>query len=146
MKKLILHFSFDRLKRVNVDDSVSILAIEEFFRSTDTPAYEALEVHTSSDPVFDYMAHSPYYKAYFKGNNLKMVIGDSWITLSLKNQELGEVQGVNATPIKNTFRVQDVDAVDASYEADVSVLQKLLILENKKEFSENIYEIAREME
>jgi RHS repeat-associated protein len=136
-------FSLDRLNRMYVDDSIPVYAVEEFYGSTEAPTYEALEIHESSDPAFDYVAHSPYYKAYFKDSDLKVVVGDSWITLSLKNQELGDVQGVSSTPTENTLGVQDVfDSVDVSYEVDTSVLQELLILESKKEFTEIIYEIA----
>jgi RHS repeat-associated protein len=142
-EKIIFDFSFDALKRMYTDDSLPLYAVEEFYGSTDTPTYEALEVHASSDPAFDYMAHSPYYTAFFKGSDLKVVIGGRWIMLSLQDQELGEVQGVSDSPVDNTLGVQDVfDAVDVSYEVDTSVLQELLILESKKEFSEIIYDIA----
>jgi len=142
-EKITFDFSLNRLKRMNVNDSKPVYAVEEFYGSTDTPAYEALKVHTSSDPAFDYMAHSPYYTAFFKGSDLKVTIGDSWITLSLKDQELGDVAGESSTPVDNTLGVQDVfDAVDVSYTVDTSVLQELLILKNKKEFSEIIYDIA----
>jgi hypothetical protein len=136
-------FSLNQLNRMYMNDSMPVYAVEEFYGSTEAPEYEALEVHASSDPAFDYMAHSPYYTAFFKGSDLKVVIGDSWITLSLQNQELGEVAGESSTPAENTLGVQDVfDSVDVSYEVDTSVLQELLILESKKEFSEIIYDIA----
>jgi len=136
-------FSLDRLNRMYVDDSIPVYAVEEFYGSTEAPTYEALEIHESSDHAFDYVAHSPYYKAYFKGSDLKVVVGNSWITLSLKDQELGDVQGVSSTPTENTLGVEDVfDSVDVSYEVDTSVLQELVILESKKEFTEIIYDIA----
>ena len=142
-EKIIFDFSLNTLKRMYTDDSLPVYAVEEFYGSTDTPVYEALEVHASSDPAFDYMAHSPYYTAFFKGSDLKVTIGDSWITLSLKDQELGDVQGVSATPVDNTLGVQDVfDSVDVSYEVDTSKLEELLILESKKEVTEIIYDIA----
>jgi hypothetical protein len=57
-----------------VDDSIPEYAVDEFYGSTEAPTYEALEIHESSDPAFDYVAHSPYYKAYFKGSDLKVVV------------------------------------------------------------------------
>jgi len=138
-------FSFNRLNRMYFNDSTVVSAIEEFYGSTETPEHEALEVHASSDPAFDYMAHSPYYKVFFKGSEMKVVVGESWITLSLLDQELGEVAGQGRTPAENAFTVQDVfGSVDLSYEVTTSQLQEMLILETKKEFAEIIYEITWE--
>ena len=137
-------FSFNRLNRMYFNDSSVVSAIEEFYGSTETPEHEALEVHASSDPAFEYMAHSPYYKVFFKGSEMKVVVGDSWISLSLLDQELGEVAGQSRTPTENACTVQDIfEDVDLSYEVTTSRLQEMLILESKKEL---IYEVVNKSE
>jgi RHS repeat-associated protein len=136
-------FSFDRQNRMYLNDNTLLQAVEEFYGSTEAPAYEALEIHASIDPSFEYMAHSPYYTAYFKGGNMKLAVGDHWIALSLEDQELGTVQHISSTPVGNVLSVQDVfDSVNVSYTADSSVLQGMIILESEKEVTEIIYEIA----
>jgi hypothetical protein len=84
--------SLNQLNRIYSDDSIPVYAGEEFYGSIEASEYEELEVHVSSDPTFGYMVHSPYYKAYFKGSDMKVVVSDSWIIFSLKDKESGEVQ------------------------------------------------------
>ena len=78
----VLDQSFDRLRRFVLNDAVA--GSGEYYRFTDVPEYRALEyqgleIRPSNDPQFEYIAHSPYYKVFFKGKTVKMVVGGAWI-------------------------------------------------------------------
>ena len=70
--EVILDQSFDRLRRFTLHDAV--IGSKEYYGFTETLEYEALvsqglEIRPSNDPQFEYMAHSPYYKVHFKGED-----------------------------------------------------------------------------
>jgi hypothetical protein len=73
----MVDYSFDRLRRFTLDDGIT--GLKELYGVTKVPEYGALEIHTSDDPQFEYTAHSPYYKVFFKGETVRMAVKDAWI-------------------------------------------------------------------
>jgi len=146
----IIDYSFDRLRYLTLDDAVTEL--KEFHGFTKIPEYGALEIHTSDDPQFEYTAHSPYYKAYFKKKTVKMVVKDAWVQFEL-GEELGtnikseskKQENAELVPIveKNSLSIADVyESVDLCYEADTSLLREVLTLKEWKEFERLIQKIS----
>jgi hypothetical protein len=70
-----------KLQHFALQDAVP--AFEEQYGYTAVPNHQPLEVHASDDPAFEYMAHTPYYKVYFKGNIVHVHVGDAWIEFEL---------------------------------------------------------------
>jgi len=142
-EQLMLDQSFDRLRHFALNDAVS--GTEEYYGHTETPMYQPLEIHASSDSRFDYMAASPYYKVYFKGTTVRMSVGDTWIEFEfeVQKQKLGEVGRAKAVAQQNSLSVSDVfESVDLSYNVDTSLLSETLTLRESKEFERLIQRIS----
>ncbi|MBU7046372.1 MAG: hypothetical protein HXS54_08025, partial [Theionarchaea archaeon] len=84
--------SFDQLRHFTLQDGIP--ALEEYYRYgvTDSPTQHVLEIQASDDSNFEYMARSPYYKIYFKGSKVRMIVQDAWVEFELVNQDLGDIQ------------------------------------------------------
>jgi hypothetical protein len=81
---MIFDFSLDKSRHFSLSgEAAAYSGSEENYGNTPVPEYQALEVHASDDPNFDYMAHSPYYKVFFKGKKVRMSVGDYWIEFRL---------------------------------------------------------------
>jgi len=147
----VLDQPFDRLRHFSLQDAVPVL--EENYGFTAAPEYQPLEVHASDDPLFDYMAASPYYKVYFKGRTLKMCVQNAWIAFELtekleteKNEEPKE-KLITAEPSidQNLFSVSNVfENVDLLYEVDTSLLTEALVLKEWKQFERIILKVSWE--
>jgi len=123
----------------------AIPAIEEHYGYTAAPEHQPLQIHTSDDPLFEYMAHSPYYKVYFKGTSMKLSVQDAWIALELPEQGLGEVQNVKSAVDVSSFSVCDVfESVDLSYTVNTSLLTETVTLRESKQFERLILKILWE--
>jgi len=146
----IIDYSFDRLRYLTLDDAVT--GSKEFYGVTKVPEYGALKIHASDDPQFEYTAHSPYYKVFFKGKTIKMVVKDAWIQF-----ELGDELGVDTVPGQknpgntelisvvesNSLSVSEVfESVDLQYEVDTSLLTETLTLKELKEFDTVVQKIS----
>jgi RHS repeat-associated protein len=130
---------------------------QEFYGYTPVPAYDALEIHTSDNPAFWYMAVSPYYKVYFKGNTVRMCVQNAWIEYeldhlkALEKEQEGSQTSIE-TPRKpdvkesivnqNTLSVSNVfESVGVSYKVDTSLLTEKLVLRNPKQVTSVIQKI-----
>ena len=150
---VVADYSFDRLRHFALGDAVT--GSKENYGFTEVPEYEALEIHASDDPDFEYMAHSPYYKVYFKWKIVKMVVGDAWIEfelteamkttectdcesnkISAKNTTLESIVGQNSLSVSEVF-----ESVDLSYKVDTSLLSEKLTLREPKQFETIIQKI-----
>jgi len=148
---------FDRLRRFSLQDAVT--DSREFYGFTGTAGdqglgYQGLEIRPSNDSQFEYVAHSPYYKVYFKGKTVRMVVKDAWIQFEL-GEELGtdtkseskKQENTELTSIveNNSLSIADVfESVDLSYEADTSLLTEVLTLKELKEFEMLIQKVSWE--
>jgi RHS repeat-associated protein len=135
--------SFDQLRHVTLQDGIP--ALEEYYRYgvTDSPTQHVLEIQTSDDSNFDYMARSPYYKIYFKGSKVRMIVQDAWVEFELVNQDLGDIQSGEQVRNENTLSISDVFvSVDLFYEVESSLLKETLILEELKLVERVIQEIS----
>ncbi|KYK30358.1 MAG: hypothetical protein AYK19_18425 [Theionarchaea archaeon DG-70-1] len=140
-EQIIVNQSLDRLRHYALQDAVP--ALEEYYGYTVTPEYQPLEIHTSDDPLFEYMAVSPYYKVYFKGTTVRMSVRDAWIELELGNQKLGEILNAESTIDQNSLSVSDVfELVDLSYELESSLLTENVILKEWKQIDRVIQRIS----
>jgi RHS repeat-associated protein len=120
-----------------------IYGIEENYGYTESPSHEPLEVHSSSNQDYEYMADSPYYTVFFNGQTMRMEIGDAWIELELVESDSEEVQTGESTSEDNELSVSGVfDSVDMEYEVDTSLLTENLVLSEFKECERFIYEIS----
>ncbi|MGC1123219.1 MAG: RHS repeat-associated core domain-containing protein [Candidatus Methanofastidiosia archaeon] len=110
---------------------------------TEPPSIEPLEVHSSSNRDYQYMADSPYYTVFFNGPTMRMEIGEAWIELELVENDSEEVQTGESTSSDNELSVSDVlDSVDMEYEVDTSLLTGNLVLSEFKECERFVYEIS----
>jgi hypothetical protein len=114
----------------------------EYYGYTEEPDRPPLEIVDSDVPDFEYMAVTPYYKVFFKGTSVKMVVQDAWIAFSLVEQELGKVNTTlmaeqNVLSVLNVF-----DSVDLSYEVDTSLLTEVMTLQESKEVDRVIQEVS----
>jgi hypothetical protein len=81
-------YEADRIGKCMLQDGVAVS--KESYGRTEVPQYEPLEIH--SDGKSGLTAASPYYKVFFAEGKAKMVIGDAWIEIGLKNSDMGEVK------------------------------------------------------
>ncbi|MBU7030005.1 MAG: RHS repeat protein, partial [Theionarchaea archaeon] len=133
--------SFDRLRHVALNDAVS--GAEEYYGFTETPEYQPLEIHQSDDPLFDYMAVSPYYKVYFKGTIVKMSAQKAWIAFGLTEKGLGEILRTVPSVEQNSLVISEVfESVDISYEVESSVLREAVTLREPKQIERFIQKIS----
>ena len=151
---IVLDQSFDRLRRFALNDATT--GSEEYYGFTETPEYEALEIHASDDPRFEYMAHSPYYKVFFKGRVMRVTVGDRWIECELaeamkttecidcdSSKQNSENKALESKVEQNSLSVSDVfESVDLSYETDASLLTEMLILKAPKQFEAVVQKIS----
>jgi RHS repeat-associated protein len=134
----VTDLSLDRSKNFALQDAMT--GNQESFGHTNPPAYQALEIHASDDNSYDYMAHSPYYKVYFKGNTARMKVKDSWIEfevtqLSGKGLKLERKQGITPNVNQNSFSVVELfDSVDLTYKAETSFLIESLTIKENQQF------------
>ena len=152
---IIFDFSLDKSRHFSLSgEGAAYSGSEENYGNTPVPEYEALEVHASDDPNFDYMAHSPYYKVFFKGKKVRMSVGDYWIEFGLgkeaealynpsKSEEKSKDSESKSTIDQNSLSVSDVfESVDLSYKVDTSLLTEVLTLKEWKDFERIIQEIS----
>ena len=140
-EQIIVNQSLDRLRHYALQDAVPVL--EEHYGYTVTPEYQPLEIHASDDPLFEHMAVSPYYKVYFKGTTVRMVVKDSWINLELGNQELGDILNAESVIDQNSLSIPNVfESVDLSYELESSLLTENVILKEWKQIDRVIQRIS----
>jgi hypothetical protein len=89
------------------------------------------------------MARSPYYKIYFKGSKVRMIVQDAWVEFELVNQDFGDIQSGEQVKNENTLSISDVFAsVDLFYEVESSLLKETLILEESKLVERVVQEIS----
>jgi len=140
-EQIIVNQSLDKLRHYALQDAVPVL--EEHYGYTATPEYQPLEIHASDNPLFEYMAVSPYYKVYFKGTTVRMAVKDAWIELELGNQKLGEILNVESVIDQNSLSVSDVfESVDLSYELESSLLTENVILKEWKQIDRVIQRVS----
>ena len=63
------------------------------------------------------MAATPYYKAFFKGKKVKMVVQEAWITFSLVDQGVGKV---NTTLMAEQYQ-ESVSIADIKEKFPISI-------------------------
>ena len=140
-EQIIVNQSLDRLRHYALQDAAPVL--EEHYGYTVTPEYQPLEIHASDDPLFEHMAVSPYYKVYFKGTTVRMVVKDSWINLELGNQELGDILNAESVIDQNSLSIPNVfESVDLSYKLESSLLTENVILSKWKQIDRVIQRIS----
>ena len=128
-----IDLSFDRVRNFTLNDGLrfSESAVESEY--TETPVDTFIAVRESSDPEFEYMAASPYYKVFFKETLMRMNVQDAWVELQLPEQNLGETQNVTAVPEENSLTVSNVfESVDLSFTMESSLLAEAIILKELK--------------
>ena len=139
-------FSLDELNHFQLEkEALSYTKSEENYGDTPAPDHKALEVYESEDPDFEYMAHSPYYKIFFKGGRARILIKDSWIEFELMDQQLGKqnLQAIHRE--QNTVRVSNIfDDVDLFYGMDTSTITETLTLKDQKHFDRIFYTVSWE--
>jgi RHS repeat-associated protein len=134
--------SFDRITRFALNDAA---AAEEYYGYTELPVGQPLEIRTSDDPHFEYMAHSPYYTVFFKGTTVRMVVEGKWVECTVTQQELGDVQRADYTVEQNVLSAFDVfESVDVSYTVESSLLREAFILRKAKSFERVVQGISWE--
>ncbi|MBU7036333.1 MAG: RHS repeat protein [Theionarchaea archaeon] len=140
-EEIVFGSSLDRLRHVTLQDGV--YGIEENYGYTESPSHEPLQVHSSSNQDYEYMANSPYYTAFFDGQTMRMEIGETWIELELVESDSGEVQAEESDSEDNTLSVSGVfSSVDMEYEVDTSLLTERLVLSEFIKSEWFIYEIS----
>jgi RHS repeat-associated protein len=123
--------SFDKLQHCILKDAAPGFEEQGY---TPPPVYEALEICGSDDPDFEYMAHSPYYKGYFRGDTVRMSVGDAWVEIELAGfgTEKGEPGKKNQGKMyvdMNVLCVSDIfESVDLSFKVDTSLLAGMFVL------------------
>ncbi|MBU7048082.1 MAG: hypothetical protein HXS54_16735, partial [Theionarchaea archaeon] len=127
------HQSFDQMQHCFLRDAAPVSEESEGY--TKPPVYEALEICESDDLNFEYMAHSPYYKVYFKGSTVRMSVHDAWIEFELRGIGKGELReepekSKGRTSVNgNVISVSDiVESVDVSFEVETSLLTEMLVI------------------
>jgi hypothetical protein len=114
-----------------------------YYGQTEEPDHPPLEIVDSDVSDFEYMAVTPYYKVFFKGTIVKMVVQDAWITFSLAEQGLGKVNTAALMAEKNVLSVLNVfNSVDLSYEVDTSLLTEVMTLQESKEIDRIIQKVS----
>jgi RHS repeat-associated protein len=147
--------SLDRAHHFALNDAVP--SSQDYYGYTPVPEYESLEIHKSNDPLFEYMAASPYYKVYFRGNTVRMCIGNSWIEYDLENivveeaeeqltSEEPKIPGAAESVVdQNTLSVFNVfESVDVSYTVDTSLLTETLVLKGPTQCTEIVQNVKWE--
>ena len=145
----------DRLRHVALQDAVPFF--QQGYGYTPTPGHGALEVHASDDPAYEYMAMSPYYTVYFKGNTVNMRFRNgTWIECGLEymavaekpegeklyNEEMKMPLTGGCVANQNRLSVSDVfESVDISYTVDTSVLREELVLEEFRQCTRIVQKI-----
>ncbi len=151
---IVLDQSLDRLKRFALNDAVT--GLKEYYGFTETPQYEALEIHASDDLQFEYTAHSPYYRVFFKGKTVKIVVKDAWIQFELaeavrttectdceSDRQSAENTGLESIVEQDSLSLSEVfESVDLSYEVDTSLLTEKLTLKAPKQFKTIVQKIS----
>ena len=149
----------DRLRYGALQDAVPFF--QEYYGYTPVPEYQPLEVHESDNPAYEYMAVSPYYKVYFKGNRVRMSVKneDTWIEYELEYitvMEESEGEQLHSEVVKtpsegesvldqNMLSICDVfESVSVSYTADTSLLTEALVLEEQKQCTRIVQKIEWE--
>jgi hypothetical protein len=100
-------------------------------------------VQHSNDPEYEYMAHSPYYRVYFKEKTMKMVFGSSWIELEVQQHNLGENLNTKSVVQGNSLSVFDVfESVDLLYKADTSVLREAVTVKTPQDIDRIVFSIS----
>ncbi|MBU7022473.1 MAG: RHS repeat protein [Theionarchaea archaeon] len=131
----------DAVRHFTLQDG--LYGIEENYGYTESPSHDPLEIHSSSNQDYEYMADSPYYTVFLDGQAMRMEIGEAWIVLELVESDSEEVQTGESAPSENELSVSDVfDSVDMEYEVDTSLLTESLVLSEYKECERFIYEIS----
>jgi RHS repeat-associated protein len=157
-EEMVVGSPLGRLRHVSLQDAVPFS--EEGYGYTPIPEYQALEVHESDDLSYEYMAVSPYYTVYFRGNAAKMSIKneDTWIEWELENmtvveesegtmysEEVKTPSAGESVPDQNMLYVSDVfDSADMSYIVDTSSLTEALVLEEFQQCTRIIQKIQWE--
>jgi YD repeat-containing protein len=127
-------------QHVTLNDGVS--GIEEGYGATKIPAFQPLTIHESDVPS-EYMAVTPYYKVFFSGTTVKMVVQDAWITFALVEQDFGPLGIAESVVDKNSLSVLNVaESMDLGYTVDTSLLTETLTLKESKEIDRIIQEIS----
>jgi RHS repeat-associated protein len=133
--------SLDKLGHFSLNDGIP--SSEEYYGSTPTPEYQPLEIHASDDSRFDHMAHSPYYKVFFKDTKTRMTIGEAWIEVELIDQKLGELQTAESTIDLSSLTISNVfESVDLEFELESSLLNEALILKELKDVDRIILSVS----
>jgi hypothetical protein len=100
-------------------------------------------VQHSNDPSYEYMAHSPYYKVYFKDKTMKMVFERSWIELEVQQHNLGENLNTKSVVQGTSLSVFDVfESVDLLYKADTSVLREGITVKTPQDIDRIVFLIS----
>ncbi|MBU7015919.1 MAG: hypothetical protein HXS44_00305, partial [Theionarchaea archaeon] len=155
LEEIVVDQSLDKMRHFSLRDGIP--GFEEYYGYTQTPE-QPLEIHASDDLNFQYMAHSPYYKVYFKEKKVRMSVGNSWIEFELKDtmktpeciecepqQEEMENTELELSVEQNLLSISEVfESVDLSYRVDTSLLTEMLILKEPKQFEAIIQKISWE--
>ncbi|MGC1123355.1 MAG: RHS repeat-associated core domain-containing protein [Candidatus Methanofastidiosia archaeon] len=148
----------DRLRHAALQDAVPFF--QQDYGYTPIPGYQPLEVHESDNPVYEYMAVSPYYKVYFTGNTMRMSIKNeqTWIECELeymtvaeesegdmRSEEVKTPSEGEPVPDQNMLSVSNVfESVGISYTADTSLLTEALVLEEFQQCTRIVQKIQWE--
>jgi RHS repeat-associated protein len=142
-EEIVIDQPLDKLRYFALQDAAA--GGNEYDGYTEEPDYPPLEIVKSDVPDSEYMAVSPYYKVFFKGATVKMVVQDAWITFSLMEQDLGKVNTGTLMAEQNIVSVLNVfDSVDVSYKVDTSLLTEVITLRESKEIDRIIQKISWE--
>ncbi|MGC1120082.1 MAG: RHS repeat-associated core domain-containing protein [Candidatus Methanofastidiosia archaeon] len=128
----------DGVRQCALQDGVS--SEEEWYGHTEAAEYEPLEIH--SDGKSGLTAASPYYKVFFAEGKARMVIGDAWIEIGLKNSDVGEAKPGEVLADKNEVSVCEVfEGVDYHYTVGDEVLAGELVLKEVTDIQEIVYQV-----
>ena len=147
--------SIERLRHFALQDAAPVS--EEQYGYTATPDHQPLEIIPSGTSGLRYMAYSPYYKVFFEGTTIKMVIGDYWIECELtkaiesgecadcaRNEKLVNTK-LESHNEQNLLSVAEVfPSVDLSYKVDTSFLMESLLLKTPLQWERVILNISWE--
>ena len=147
--------SIERLRHFALQDAAPVS--EEQYGYTATPDHQPLEIIPSGTSGLRYMAYTPYYKVFFEGTTIKMVIGDYWIECELteviesgecadcaRNEKLVNTK-LESHNEQNLLSVAEVfPSVDLSYKVDTSVLMESLLLKTPLQWERVILNISWE--
>ncbi|MBU7047231.1 MAG: RHS repeat protein [Theionarchaea archaeon] len=137
--------SFERIRHFALQDGLP--PSEEFF--ADSNLREALDpalsIQHCTDSPFEYMASSPYYRVFFKGTVMRMIVQGAWIEFELPCQNLGEIKSAAPVAYRNSLSLSDVfESVDLSYTVESSFLQEVLRLNKARGVNRVIVKISWE--